>query len=426
MDPNAELWQDCLEYAALSDIGLRRSNNQDSMSVVLASGQNAWEKRGHLFVVADGMGAHAAGELASRIAVDTIPLIYHKTGHCDPAEALHEAMISANRRIFERGEASEDFRGMGTTASSLVILPEGALVGHCGDSRVYRWRDQQFEQLTFDHSLVWEMSEAGRIPENEVPDYVPKNIITRSLGPDGDAEIDLEGPFPIQAGDTFLLCSDGLSGPVRDEEMGTLVGCLSPADAVRSLVDLANLRGGPDNITVIIVRVLGPQTAKNDGQVEPKKQPTERSPVHPLLWTFLGALSLGTIGAVGLGHLLLAILGLVTTGILATLIMTHRFSTPTPVSEDWAARPLGKGPHRCYPCKPDAEFVDRLARTVTQLRDAATNEDWKIDWQQYNKIHADADAATFSAQYSNAVRLYCHALSFMMGQLRKHSPNEDD
>jgi len=424
MDPNADRWQHCLEYAALSDVGLRRTNNQDSMTVVLAGSQNAWRKRGHLFMVADGMGAHAAGELASRMAVDAVPLVYQKLAELDPADALHEALVAANRQIFQRGEASGDFRGMGTTASTLVLLPEGALVAHCGDSRVYRLRGQKFEQLTFDHSLVWEMSAARRIPESELPDYVPKNIITRSLGPDDQADVDLEGPFPLETGDTFLLCSDGLSGPVRDEEMGTIAGCLSPDEAVRTLVDLANLRGGPDNITVIVVRVLGPQVAKNHDPNKPKREVATRRAVHPLLWTLLGALALGTLGAGALGHVALALLGLLTTLVLTALILAERYRGSA-ASSDWASAPLGKGPHRTYDCTPDAEFVDRLARIVGQLRDAATNEDWKIDWDHFNKIQADADAATFAAQYPTAVRLYCQALSFMMAELRSQKSTDD-
>lgn len=423
MSQNPECWKHCLECAALSDVGLRRSNNQDSMVVALASGQQAWERRGHLFVVADGMGAHAAGELASRMAVEAIPLVYQKLSGLNPADALHQAMTAANTQIFERGQATDDFRGMGTTASSLVLLPQGAVVAHCGDSRVYRLRDQKFEQLTFDHSLVWEMSAAGRIPENEVPDYVPKNIITRSLGPSDHAEIDLEGPFPVQAGDTFLLCTDGLSGPVRDEEIGTIVGCLSPEDAARALIDLANLRGGPDNITVIVARVTGPQQANGGHSNESVRRSETARPIPALLWSFLGALVLIAVGAMAMGQWLLGMLGLIGAAALGLFIMVRRFDAATP-DEAWSAQPLGKGPHRTYACKPDAEFVDRLAHTVSQLRDAATNEDWEIDWHHFSEIQAEADTATFNARYPAAVRLYCRALSFMMSELRAQQSHD--
>ncbi|HBO43126.1 MAG TPA: serine/threonine-protein phosphatase [Planctomycetaceae bacterium] len=423
MSENPERWKHCLEYAALSDVGLRRSNNQDSMVVVTASGQQAWERRGHLFVVADGMGAHAAGELASRMAVEAIPLVYQKLSGNNPAHALHQAMTAANAQIFERGQATDDFRGMGTTASALVLLPQGALVAHCGDSRVYRLREQKFEQLTFDHSLVWEMSAAGRIPENEVPDYVPKNIITRSLGPSEHAEIDLEGPFPLQTGDTFLLCSDGLSGPVRDEEMGTIVECLSPDDAVRALVDLANLRGGPDNITVIVARVTGPQQAGGGRSGEPVGLAEATRPIPALLWSFLGASCLVALGAAAMGHWAVGLLGLIGAMVFGLFLLLRRFGADAP-NEVWAAQPLGKGPHRTYRCRPDAEFVDRLSHTVGQLRDAATNEDWEIDWHHFNQIQAEADSATFNARYPAAVRLYCRALSFMMSELRAQQSSD--
>ncbi len=151
----------------------------------------------------------------------------------------------------------------------LVLLPQGALVAHVGDSRVYRLRGTRLEQLTFDHSLVWEMSAAGQLPKDALPGFVPKNIITRSLGPHASVQVDLEGPFPLEAEDTFLLCSDGLTGQVCDEEIGVLLQCLPPADAAQVLIDLANLRGGPDNVTVIIARVKGPAlTAAGGWQVE--------------------------------------------------------------------------------------------------------------------------------------------------------------
>ena len=169
-----------------------------------------------------------------------------------------QAIVEANDQIHERGQASTDFNGMGTTASTLVLLPQGAIVGHVGDSRVYRLRGTTLHQLTFDHSLVWEMKAAGHFSGDEAPPFVPKNIITRSLGPHADVNVDLEGPFPLELGDTFLLCSDGLSGQVTDQEIGLILGSLSPQEAVRALVDLANLRGGPDNVTVLISRVSGP------------------------------------------------------------------------------------------------------------------------------------------------------------------------
>ena len=255
MDQAAGIWSHCLEYAALSDIGLRRANNQDSYKVVLAGNEADFQQRGHLFIVADGMGAHAAGELASKMATDVISLDYRKLLDQSPPEAILSAVLDANRQIHTRGQASPEFRGMGTTATMLLLLPAGALVAHVGDSRAYRLRGNRIEQLTFDHSLVWEMQAAGQLPEGEVPGFISKNIITRSLGPNPTVQVDLEGPHPVQAGDTFLLCSDGLSNQVTDDEIGLVLSCLPPGEAVHALIELACLRGGPDNITAIIVRV---------------------------------------------------------------------------------------------------------------------------------------------------------------------------
>ena len=254
-----------LEYHALSDVGLRRANNQDAYAVHTASTQQAWAHRGHLFLVADGMGAHAAGELASKLAADTVPLTYEKLRDQPPPLALRQAIEKANEVINTRGEANAEFHGMGTTVSTLVLLPQGAIVGQVGDSRVYRLRGGRLDQLSFDHSLVWEMSVGAGIREEDLPAYVPKNVITRSLGPSETVDVDIEGPFPLRSGDVFMLCSDGLSGQVGDEEIGVILSVLSSTEAAAALVDLSNLRGGPDNITTIVVHV-GAEEA-TDGSV---------------------------------------------------------------------------------------------------------------------------------------------------------------
>ena len=439
MQPNSEIWSHCIEYASISDVGLRRSNNQDSMIVALASNQSVYDRRGHLFMVADGMGAHAAGELASAIAVETVPLDYLKHAELPPDEALRQAIQAANDEIYHRGCSNPEFRGMGTTGSVLVVLPEGALVGHVGDSRVYRLRGELFEQLTFDHSLSWEMQASADREKQNLSDYVPKNIITRSLGPNIDVDIDLEGPLPGESGDTFLLCSDGLSGPVRDDEMGTIIGCMPPEDAAQALIDLANLRGGPDNITVIVVRVKGPQYAKKPGKTKKTERDASDSStgesksesgwhagkpalsaqnrIPMALWIPTLILGLATVGFIladwhvyGIASGLATLAGLLSMGVMLFLQQGKEPQRSTTSH--------GKGPYRAYLCKADGEFVDRLSRIVGQLRDAAANEDWEIDWHNFNRIQSEADTATFNAKYPAAVRLYCHALSFMMSELR--------
>jgi len=246
-----------LRCISASDVGMRRKSNQDSVAITLANSPEQWASHGHLFVVADGMGAHAAGELASKLATDNIPHSYYKRNEQSPSEAIAGAVREANEKINTKGENSVDFQGMGTTCSCLVLLPQGALAAHVGDSRVYRLRENRcFEQLTFDHSLVWEMAAASNATEEDVPAYVPKNVITRSLGPHPTVAVDIEGPFALRSGDRFLLCSDGLTGPLSPELIGMVLSSLSPSEVVQSLVDLANLLGGPDNITVIVAEVL--------------------------------------------------------------------------------------------------------------------------------------------------------------------------
>ncbi|HUT95608.1 MAG TPA: protein phosphatase 2C domain-containing protein [Thermoguttaceae bacterium] len=416
MDEHAARWDHCLEYASLSDVGLRRANNQDSMAVMLAGSREKWHERGHLFMVADGMGAHAAGELASKLATDIIPLTYHKLVDRPPPEAILAAIEDANSQINTRGQASEDFRGMGTTVNALLLLPQGAVTAHVGDSRVYRLRGSRLEQLTFDHSLVWELRAARRFSDGEVPSFVPKNVITRSLGPNPDVQVDLEGPFPVQVGDAFLLCSDGLSGPVEDEEIGTILACMPPDEAVRALVDLANLRGGPDNITVIAARVTGPGLSQDgDG-----RKARGRAPVRPIptsLWTLLGAFALSAVALVALGSpflSLLSLLGAVATGI-AALVRRYGGESPAYAHD---GQPLGKGPYTACDCRADARFVERLVEVTHQLRDAANRDAWTVDWTRFNAHNDRAAAAAMAADYPEAVRQHCHAISFMMTELR--------
>jgi PPM family protein phosphatase len=415
-------WKQCLENAALSDIGLRRANNQDSHTVFLAGCQKEFSRRGHLFMVADGMGAHAAGELASKIATDVVPLTYHKLSEKSPPDALLAAILDANNQIHLRGQISPEFKGMGTTTTVLVLLPQGALLAHVGDSRAYRVRGQKIDQLTFDHSLVWELQATGQKYEGEFSNLIGKNIITRSLGPNTSVRVDLEGPHPCEVGDTFLLCSDGLSGQVQDAEIGAILVCLPLNEAVQALVDLANLRGGPDNITVVAARVLGPQVAQDTaGRSANAAGNSPPRPIHPLLWvifglTFLATLGLGAIGLwiPAMGSLLAAII----TAIIA--LVQHYSSVEETVSFD--GRHFGRGPYVSCDCAPNEEFIGKLVEIINQLRDAAQSENWKIDWDGFNQFLTRADVARASADFISSAREYLRAISFMMAQLKLQRP----
>lgn len=424
MDDELALWAHCLDYAAVSDLGLRRANNQDAKAVALASTQEEFERRGHLFLVADGMGAHAAGELASKLAADVVPLTYHKLHDRPPPEALLAAVQDANSQIHNRGQASEDFRGMGTTVCSLVILPQGAMLAHVGDSRAYRLRGTRLEQLTFDHSLAWELQRAGKGALDHLSANVPKNIITRSLGPKPAVEVDLEGPHPIQAGDTFLLCSDGLSGPVSNEEIGAILQCLPPKEAIGVLVDLANLRGGPDNITVIVARVTAPQvmagSAGGQGAARPGAGPKS---VHPLIWTLLGVFALAAVGLWGMGSAAAGLASLAAAVITGVFALVQRYADASPDFRG-DGRLLGRGPYVALDCPPGDEVAGRLAEVVQQLRNAAANSQWAVDWGPFSAREGRGRAAVQSGDFALAVREYACAIRTMMDQLRSQRPGK--
>jgi len=425
MDQPAGIWSHCLEYAALSDIGLRRANNQDSYTVVLAGSEADFQQRGHLFIVADGMGGHAAGELASKIAADVISLDYRKLLDQSPSEALLSAVLDANHQIHVRGQASPEFRGMGTTATILALLPTGALLAHVGDSRAYRVRGNRIEQLTFDHSYVWEMQAAGQLPEGGIPGFISKSSITRSLGPHATEQVDLEGPHPVQAGDTFLLCSDGLSNQVKDEEIGLVLGCLPPAEAVHALIELACLRGGPDNITAIVVRVIGPQVPQASVAAPSKR--SDRSnvrPVDPRLWTLFGVAALGTLGLAALGQWWLFLGGLVVSGATLTAVLVKRYGGDgKPTADD---RHFGRGPYVVCDCTPNAELVERFADIVRQLREAAVAEKWAIDFAAVDERLAQAAAAAKAGNLAAAASGHLHAVIALMAQLREQRSASSD
>jgi len=410
---------------------MRRTNNQDSLAVLVTNDVATWATRGHLLMVADGMGAHAAGELASKIAADNIPHTYFKLRDLYPPAALRQAIRDANNAIHAKGQSSIGFQGMGTTCSCLVLLPQGALVAHIGDSRVYRLHGQVLEQLTFDHSLVWEMAAAGQIAEKDVPACIPKNVITRSLGPHPTVHVDVEGPYSAVAGDTFLLCSDGLSGPISDEELGTIMQCLPPEEAAETLVDLANLRGGPDNISVIIARVEGDVPTKVElRQSESANVPSRRKPVAAPLWlatgACLGMLAYCLVKQLWTGAILSGI-G-VLAAILATLALRTRQNGAACTEIRSIGGPYGNGPYRTTDCPPNGRLVATLADITASLRALPEKEpgDWTLDWKPFDDQRAQAATAAEKGDYQSAIHQYCQAIRKIMKNLREHRPTVDD
>ena len=358
---------------------MRRSQNQDSFKVMLANSDSQWERRGHFFMVADGMGAHAAGELASEMAVDNVPHLYAKYSENSPPEGLQRAIVEANAEIHHRGSMNADFHAMGTTASCLVLLPQGAMIGHVGDSRVYRMRGNTLHQLTFDHSLVWELRAANQIPEGDGGHNIPKNVITRSLGPNPTVQVDVEGPIPVELGDTFLLCSDGLTGPVDDREIAAILATMSPAEAAEALVHLANLRGGPDNTTVIIARVDAPEMCTANAKAPPLSIGRhDAPPTPPALWVApVICLLVAIVLFLATQPVLAIALLLVGLGALG-YVGVQRLKGAKGIQLN-AQRRLGKGPYTQVEASGDA--TEAVRKMVKTLHERADEIGWDLNWQ---------------------------------------------
>ena len=427
MSHDGNSWKTSVRVSSRSDVGLRRANNQDSHVVVLATTLQQLFKRGHLLVVADGMGAHAAGELASKIAVDTIALSYAKRVNEDIAEALRNSVFDAHKQIRSQSERDNAFHDMGTTADALVISPAGAIVAHVGDSRAYRLRDRVFEQLTFDHSLVWEIRASGKIPRDRIPSYIPKNVITRSLGPSEHLVVDLEGPFPVWPGDYYLLCSDGLSGQVEDDEIGQILFVLPPDYATETLINLANLRGGPDNITVVSAQVTAPLDTSNwTGNIHIDKAISGKT-FSLLAWICLGFAILGLLlsgypllweqsGSWRPMTMIAAIITLLFGG--GFFFLAGRTVTDDD-REDDVSQHFGKGPYIRVDATPEPVFISKLATTMQQLRDAAQDEQWDIHWADIDHHEHLAATAGNTEDYGKAVYHYSLAINSMMRELKQ-------
>jgi protein phosphatase len=415
---------DDIEYASQTDVGVKRSHNQDAYASMPASDQEQWRGRGHLFLVADGMGAHAVGELASKLAADSIPHVFAKHAHEGPVAALRKAFIEANLSIHTRGQQNQEFQGMGTTATAILLRPEGAWVGHVGDSRAYRIRNGLIEQLSFDHSLVWELARRQHKDPDEL-EGIPSNVIVRSLGPEPLVQVDVEGPFPIHAGDSFVLCSDGLSGPVSDREIGAVVSALPPAEACRFLIHLANLQGGPDNITAIVVHVResGPE-AEGKHAGAPSRWWRRYWPfVSLLLGIFLG------IGAVALtfneisGRIPAFLLATLALGAgLIGLIVQNLQEKRQPVVETYVPR------HKVYkqvPCAIDRPFVVRLVQAVADLESRVREKNWQADWDACQARRDQGERYLQEEKYLEAFREECQAMSILMEAVQKQRGKEE-
>jgi protein phosphatase len=249
-----------VRFAGDSNVGMKRAHNEDSFYLPESE---------RLAIVADGMGGHASGEVASKMAVDTISGFFKATqeeqqltwpfkmdkGHRYDVNRMITAIKLANLKIHEQAQKDPRCHGMGTTVVSALFIDDALVVGHVGDSRLYRRRDGVFEQITEDHSLLNDYIKMKHLSPEEIAAFPHKNVIVRALGMKDTVQVDVHLDTP-RLGDLYLICSDGLSGMVKDEEMSEMSANEPDLDALcEKLITAANKNGGLDNITVVAVRL---------------------------------------------------------------------------------------------------------------------------------------------------------------------------
>jgi len=257
-----------LATASLTEVGCVRDHNED------ACGEFEDASGRRLLVVADGMGGHRGGATASRVTVDTIGEVF-RSRSAEPHTLLHEAVEAANARVHGRSQEDPELRGMGTTAVCLLFSDGAAWVAHVGDSRAYRLRRGRMEALTSDHSVVGEMQRQGLLSEEDAASHPRRNEILRSVGVEPRVKPDVTH-VDVEEGDRFLLCSDGLSGLVRADEMAAVLQRQPPDQAVRTLVQTALQRGAPDNVTVQVAAVPGGESTEAGLRREAPAEAIER------------------------------------------------------------------------------------------------------------------------------------------------------
>lgn len=231
-------------FAGVTDTGRTRDHNEDAFAIAAGLG---------IAVLADGMGGHAAGEVASELAVGTALTILGQTAGLAPGIRLETAVQAANANIRDKAASSPRYRDMGTTLVAVLVEDRTLAVAHVGDSRLYRLRRGRLAALTRDHSVQQELIDKGMYTPEQAREQVPRNLLSRALGLDDDIRADI-AEHAVEAGDRYLLCSDGLHEMLGDDEIAALLGRAGKLPEVcAALVELANARGGKDNITVVVI-----------------------------------------------------------------------------------------------------------------------------------------------------------------------------
>eukprot|EP00913_Durusdinium_trenchii_P028488 g26716.t1 len=376
------------------------------------------------------MGGHAVGELASKIAADTIPHTFFKSNNDDVAATLKEAIETANAKIHERGSLNQDFERMGTTCTVLALSASGAVIGHVGDSRLYRIRDRRIDQLSFDHSLQWELLQQGRMKPEEIYLHEPRHVITRSLGPEPQVKVDIEGPYPVLPGDTYLICSDGLTGHVNDQEIGMICNGLPPADASRLLVNLSNLRGGSDNITAVVVRI-GSHPQGDD----PTSHAIPKPPSSGMNWKWLAGFWAAAILFVT--GVCLMLFDRMATGmtmavlsVAATVYLTYRWLRQRPMrrqAENVGDETVLWRAYRTADARLTRKFLSHLVAIQSELHRTATEEGWEIDWKQHESEFTAAKTALDAGESSGAFLGFANTIDILMAgvlEQRKQTKHE--
>ncbi len=330
-----------LEVGSLSDVGRTRDHNEDYLGMYRPTDAAQRRRKGELFLVADGIGGHQSGEVASQMAVEHIIQAYSNGPGENIVAELVQAIEAANATIYAKGQGQDRRWRMGTTLVGALVRDHDLHVVNVGDSRAYLLRGTQMEQVSQDHSLIAEQVRMGLIDAGQVKDQDYRSAITRALGSKPEVKVDTFDRT-LQGGDIIVLCTDGLSGLLKDEEIARVVIAQSPAHAVTALVAQANARGGRDNITTLVIKAH--QEGKAAAPARSQPPPAKRSRLGA--WWVVGILALGAaILTVGLLAILLLLGAQNTNDLPAILPAIRPFLSPAPETppaarEDFA-RTLG-------------------------------------------------------------------------------------